>query len=75
MTTAANSTVDFSYACLRDAIVRHTNLKDAILLYADLQGANLFCSGISEAQIVGVKLGNNAGLSDQTRIFLNGEEI
>jgi uncharacterized protein YjbI with pentapeptide repeats len=67
--------VDFSYASLRDAIVRHTNLKDAILFYTDLRGANLFRSGISEAQIKEIQLGNNSGLSDQTRIFLSGEEI
>ena len=75
MTTTANSTVDFSYACLKDSIVRHTNLKDAILLATDLQGANLFRSGIAQAHITRVKLGNNSGLSEQTRIFLNGEEI
>ncbi|HAN76249.1 MAG TPA: hypothetical protein DCQ51_00125 [Planktothrix sp. UBA8407] len=67
--------VDFSYACLKNAIVRHTNLKDAILLGTDLHGANLFRSGIAQAHITRVKLGNNSGLSEQTRIFLNGEEI
>ncbi len=67
--------VDFSYASLRNAIVRHTNLKDAILLCTDLRGANLFRSGISEAQIRGIQLGNNSGLSDQTRIFLDRKEL
>lgn len=75
LTRANLKQVDFSYACLKNAIVRHTNLKDAILLYTDLRGANLFRSGIAEAQITKIKLGNNSGLSDQTRIFLDGEEV
>ncbi len=66
---------DLSYAKLKNAIVRHTELKDAILVYTDLRGANLFRSNITQAQLTGIKMGNNTGLSDRTRMFLGAEEI
>lgn len=66
---------DLSSAQLRNAIIRHTQLKDAILVYTDLRGANLFRSNITQAQLTGIKMGNNAGLSDRTRMFLGAEEI
>jgi len=56
---------------LMETAIRHTQLARANLSGANLLHANLFGSNVTEATVAGAKFGNNSGLSEETRKWLN----
>jgi uncharacterized protein YjbI with pentapeptide repeats len=73
LTRANLKDADLSGADLQKACIRHTLLNQTNLSNTNLQGANLFGSNIQQAILQNTQFGQNSGLSEHLKHYLNTE--